>query len=410
MRARTMWGLASAGLTTLALFWGCGGSLGSSSGGESHFLIQCDDTCGGGLSCISGVCTRGCVLDEENSCDDLHADAKCTDSIEPGEVAACDLACVDDDDCSSLGTNYTCETGQCRGVTNLSTSAGGTNGNGGTSTTGTASGGAGGAANTCDLSLGNLPDGATWIVTEDCDTCRCTRGEVECSPMVEGICVEAVPVFPCQDGLERDPVEVTSASIHEDLLMLEVSYGGGCERHDFSLCYEPGLDTSGSPDDPIVGQLRLNHNANNDPCGAEASYILHFDLQPYAEYVKAELDVTEAVVDTSFGSYSIGERSCTETRASIGNLVAAAVDRTLDYGCVENIDCARVMPLSCLFGSCGELIALGGEAAFWTTMEALEATVCDEYFPEECRISQPPACEAPLPIRCVEGRCVELEP
>lgn len=400
MRARTMWGLASAGLMTLGLFWGCGGALGSSSGGESHFLIQCDDTCGGGLSCIAGVCTRGCVLDEEDRCEDLHADAECTDSIEPGEVAVCDVACAADDDCASLGANYSCETGQCRGVTNLPTGAGGTS---------TTASGAGGTPDACDLSLGNLPDGAHWIVTEDCDTCSCTAGKVECNPMDEGICVEAVPVFPCQEGIRRDPVEVTSASIHEDLLMLEVSYGGGCERHDFSLCYEPRLDASGSPDDPIVGQLRLNHNANNDPCEAEESYIVHFDLQPYAEYVKAELGVAEAVIDTSFGSYRIGERTCAETRASIGNLVAAAVERTLDYGCVENIDCARVMPLSCLFGSCGELIALGGEASFWTTMEALEATVCDDYFPEDCRISPPLLCDVPPPIRCVDGRCVELE-
>ena len=91
MATRTKWGFAGAFSIVVGLFWGCGGSLGSETGGESHFLIYCDDSCGAGLSCISGVCTRGCVVDED-SCADLHPEAECTDaSIEPGEVAVCDL-------------------------------------------------------------------------------------------------------------------------------------------------------------------------------------------------------------------------------------------------------------------------------------------------------------------------------
>src|SRR5688572_28385469 len=122
MATRTTWGFASVCLVTLGLFGACGGSPGGSSGGESHFLIECDDSCGGGLSCIAGVCTRGCVIDED-SCQDLHSDAECTDeSIEPGQVAVCDLACTVDEQCESLGGNYFCDGGQCRGATSGSSS------------------------------------------------------------------------------------------------------------------------------------------------------------------------------------------------------------------------------------------------------------------------------------------------
>jgi hypothetical protein len=83
-------------------------------GGESHFLRHCSETCGDGLDCISGVCTRGCVVEQQNSCA-AFAGASCTsDSFEPGAVAVCDVKCSGDADCSALGGDYGCEAGFCR--------------------------------------------------------------------------------------------------------------------------------------------------------------------------------------------------------------------------------------------------------------------------------------------------------
>lgn len=439
MSTRTKWGFASACLTALGLFWGCGGALGSNSGGESHFLAYCDETCEDGLSCISGVCTRACVLDEDD-CDDLHADAKCSDSIEPGAVAMCDVACTDDEQCESLGANYACEAGQCRGTTRVASSGsdGGSAGSGGASSGGLASStlsgesetsggaggttngagstaGAGGATGTCDFTGYDLPDGASYVAAGLCETCTCT-GEgsvVTCESMDEGICVEPVPVFACPSGLPSEPVDVRSSDFHEDLLMLEVTYSGGCEQHNFGLCYAAGLDASAAPENPVVGELRLYHDANDDPClgQQEEETFLYFDLRPYAEYVKDELDVTQAVVDTSsFGLYEIGEWSCDDTWASVDAVVNQAAEQTLSYGCVENIDCARVSSeLSCHFTSCGELIALGGEAEFRTTMQAVEATVCDEFYRHECPIPSAPPCDDLPAFGCVDGVCVEFD-
>jgi len=83
-------------------------------GGESHFLRHCSETCGDGLDCISGVCTRGCVVEQENSCA-MFAAASCTsDSFEPGAVAVCDVKCSGDADCGLLGGGYGCDAGFCR--------------------------------------------------------------------------------------------------------------------------------------------------------------------------------------------------------------------------------------------------------------------------------------------------------
>ncbi|HYJ09132.1 MAG TPA: hypothetical protein VEX18_08980, partial [Polyangiaceae bacterium] len=99
-------------------FWlvACGGALGSrTAGGESHFLRQCGDECGRGLECVSGVCTRGCLVGEDK-CTDLAAAAVCTDaSIEPGALAVCDVGCESDAGCAALGQAFACEDGFCRG-------------------------------------------------------------------------------------------------------------------------------------------------------------------------------------------------------------------------------------------------------------------------------------------------------
>jgi hypothetical protein len=93
----------------------CGGTIGKrTAGGESHFLKACPGDCGAGLECISGVCTRGCVVGE-SECSDLAPGATCTNqSIEPGRVAVCDLPCDRDRDCNGLGDEFRCPAGFCR--------------------------------------------------------------------------------------------------------------------------------------------------------------------------------------------------------------------------------------------------------------------------------------------------------
>jgi hypothetical protein len=95
----------------------CGGAVGTQTagaGGESHFLGTCVDACGAGLECISGVCTRSCVVGESR-CGDLSRGAMCTNaSFEPGAVAVCDVACERASDCDALTSAHACKDGFCR--------------------------------------------------------------------------------------------------------------------------------------------------------------------------------------------------------------------------------------------------------------------------------------------------------
>ena len=104
------------GVIALVLAVACGGATTGTPvvGGETHFLRKCTTTCEDDLSCIAGICTRGCVV-AEASCADLAAGAACTPaSVEPGAVAVCDLGCDDAADCSGLGSDYACDAGFCR--------------------------------------------------------------------------------------------------------------------------------------------------------------------------------------------------------------------------------------------------------------------------------------------------------
>lgn len=173
---RSRWGAA------LALLWvvACGGALGGPHvGGESHFLLHCGEGCGPGLECVSDVCTRACRIDS-GDCSDLAESAKCTnESIEPGSLAVCDVACERSTDCSKLGTAFTCDAGFCRGPIPTEPGPGGGDAgstSGGSSSGGSASGGGGSSAGP------QVP------------AARCLQ------PFQTGTCEAAIPVFAFEDG------------------------------------------------------------------------------------------------------------------------------------------------------------------------------------------------------------------
>lgn len=167
-------------------FWllACGGALGrGTAGGESHFLRQCEDECGAGLECVSGVCTRGCLVGEDK-CTDLAADAECTDaSIEPGALAVCDVSCTSDAGCSSLGAGFECAGGFCRGpVLPGQVPTTGTGGDGG-------SGATAGAGTGAVSTGGQPPSGGFYDVPE----CSGSDPEGDLETPVGGT--------PCPDGM-----------------------------------------------------------------------------------------------------------------------------------------------------------------------------------------------------------------
>jgi len=184
----------------------CGGAVGKPTvGGESHFLRKCGDdkaTCGSGLTCVSGVCTRGCLL-ETDKCTDLSPRATCTNaSIEPGELAVCDVSCAEATACAALGEDFVCDHGFCRGPSVLppAESSGGAGGgslsggsgsvSGAAGSSGTATG-AGGTASTPRRDLYTPP-----ACSGDAALLQLCTGALECVAVPDsetnptGFCVE----------------------------------------------------------------------------------------------------------------------------------------------------------------------------------------------------------------------------
>lgn len=80
---------------------------------------------------------------------------------------------------------------------------------------------------------------------------------------------EAVP--------EGDGYELVEAKIEDNLLILTVSYSGGCEPHEFALWALRPFEKSLPP----RHQLFLRHRANGDLCEAYITRELRFDLNPF---------------------------------------------------------------------------------------------------------------------------------
>ena len=78
------------------------------------------------------------------------------------------------------------------------------------------------------------------------------------------------------DGRNRgaDPYVVNSAVVDGHRLSIEVSYAGGCRRHDFTLVVSKSFMES----DPVQLPAVLAHDANGDRCEAWLTESHVFDL------------------------------------------------------------------------------------------------------------------------------------
>jgi hypothetical protein len=85
-----------------------------------------------------------------------------------------------------------------------------------------------------------------------------------------------------------DPYDVELLSINEDELQVMVSYGGGCETHEWELCWDGALMTSSPPQ----VELSLGHNANNDGCFAIISEFLQFDVSTLQNSISSGNSIT----------------------------------------------------------------------------------------------------------------------
>jgi hypothetical protein len=382
-------GLAFAVASAVA---GCGGHTdGPIGGSESHFLAYCVDVCGDGLDCIAGVCTRGCVV-EEDDCTDLAPRAECTsDSIEPGAVAVCDVACSNDGDCGALGSDHGCDGGFCRKPPRSGGGSGGT---------GTGSGGApDGAA--CDVDGTQVPSGSEVENPNGCGYCTCEDGEVLCD---ERGCSDLIGVPPCPEGdLEGDPIDVTAYHPEGDVFVVDVAHSGGCEEHSYAMCYRNHFAVS----DPPTSTLHLTHDANGDACEAYPSSTLRFDLSAVlAEFVGGDgvmFGWSPSEGSNGVQVFSVVQAWDCQQRTEVAQSqveYAAEAHRTCD----EAADCRRVNSATSCYVGCGAIVNAVGEAEFEASLESISLNVCGD-----CP-GAVPTCAEQGEIDCVEGLCVEVFP
>jgi len=73
-----------------------------------------------------------------------------------------------------------------------------------------------------------------------------------------------------------DSYQIQKAIIEDDQLWLTLTYGGGCEEHQFQMLFNNAY-SEGETGKSI--QLTLHHNSNNDRCRSIVTQNLRFDLK-----------------------------------------------------------------------------------------------------------------------------------
>ncbi len=85
-----------------------------------------------------------------------------------------------------------------------------------------------------------------------------------------------VTIDPSMTNKNSAPVTINHAEQVGDLILLDVSYSGGCETHAFDLASRGEFTATYPPEVEIV----LKHNSNDDRCRALVDDKLYFDLRP----------------------------------------------------------------------------------------------------------------------------------
>ncbi len=90
----------------------------------------------------------------------------------------------------------------------------------------------------------------------------------------DGVALQRVSRLP----RDIDSTHLSSATLEGTTLVLSVSYGGGCEEHEFGLYWDGSFLES----HPMQVNLKLVHNGHGDVCEAIKRKTLRFDLSSLA--------------------------------------------------------------------------------------------------------------------------------
>ena len=150
-------------------------------------------------------------------------------------------------------------------------------------------------------------EGDTKDAEDGCNTCTCTEGGWACTELA---CLpdnnapdDIADITVCPDDIDMmDGYDLNEVRIVGDVLEADVSFSGGCEEHDFTLCYRPAFLESF----PVQAQVVLRHDANNDPCEAYPSETRKFNLDSLKKaYISGYQPMGEATVILRFEGHPV---------------------------------------------------------------------------------------------------------
>ena len=92
-------------------------------------------------------------------------------------------------------------------------------------------------------------------------------------------CIESHQYIIINDSLyqsaPRDELIINNIQLLENILIINISYGGGCEDHIFRL-----ISTSFMESYPVQVNVLLSHEDNNDPCDMWITESKHYNISP----------------------------------------------------------------------------------------------------------------------------------
>ncbi|MCP3098725.1 hypothetical protein LZ198_07530 [Myxococcus sp. K15C18031901] len=96
---------------------------------------------------------------------------------------------------------------------------------------------------------------------------------------------EVLPLVVMPNPQPKDAINIEGAKVQGNVLALNVSHGGGCAEHTYTLGWD-GQFQKGANGTPVAN-LVLIHDANGDRCKAMKFAELGFDLSPVSERLTA---------------------------------------------------------------------------------------------------------------------------
>ena len=97
-------------------------------------------------------------------------------------------------------------------------------------------------------------------------------------------CIETFQDIIIDDSLyqnaPRDPLAINNIQLQKNLIRFNISYGGGCEEHEFKL-----IATSFMESYPVQVNILLSHKDNDDPCDMWVTETLILNILPLKKII-----------------------------------------------------------------------------------------------------------------------------